>query len=161
MSSLPETDHIEDTGNDFELIPPGKYPCIIESSEIKATKANNGQMLSYVAVIIEGEHEGRKIFGNMMLRHENEKAEEIGLRSLKQLKAAIGKPSSTEESDLWEAPFLAKIGIEKGKNGYEDRNRIVAFAPIGGETTRAEPVKTATPPPGNTPGARTSSWRKK
>jgi hypothetical protein len=158
MGSLPETEHIEDTGNDFELVPSGKYRCIIESSEIKSTKNENGTMLSYVAVIIDGDHEGRKIFGNMMLRHENEKAEQIGLQQLKKLKAAIGKPQSTQEEDLWETPFLAKIGVEKGKNGYEDRNRIQDFAPDGASAPKVAPVKTATPPPGE--GTPKRSWRK-
>jgi len=159
MSSLPPTDHIEDTGNDYELIPPGKYRAIIESSEVKQTSKGNGTMLSYVAMIIDGEFADRKIFGNMMLVHENEKAEEIGLRSLKQLKVAVGKPQSTKEEDLWEVPFVAKVGIEKGKNGYEDRNKIVAFMPDGEAAPKPAPVKTATPPPSEG-SAKKPSWRK-
>ena len=153
--SLPNTDHVDERDT-FSPIPKGDYRVVVESSEQKDS-AKGFPMLNLTCVIIDGEHEGRKLFDMIILRHENEKAEEIGLRKLKQLKLATGKPDAREEHELWDIPVIARVTVEEDKSGqYGPRNRIQSFSPT--DRTASAPKKAAESKPAATEPKR--SWRK-
>lgn len=153
--SLPDTTNVDERDT-FSPIPKGDYRIVVESSEQKDS-AKGFPMLNLTCVVIDGEHEGRKLFDMIILRHENEKAEEIGLRKLKQLKLATGKPDATEEHELWDVPVIARVTIEEDKTGqYGPRNRIQSFSPT--EKATAAPKKAAEAKPAT--GEAKRPWRK-
>lgn len=146
--SLPDTTNVDERDT-FAPIPKGDYRVVVESSEVKDS-AKGFPMLNLTCVIIDGEHEGRKLFDMIILRHESEKAEEIGLRKLKQLKLAVGKPDAREEHELWDVPVIARVTVEEDKTGqYGPRNRIQAFSPVdkaANSRPASKPAATAAAP---------------
>ena len=46
----------------FELLPVGWYTAMITGSEMKATKAGDGEYLNLTIQIVEGEYEGRLVW---------------------------------------------------------------------------------------------------
>ena len=156
--SLPDTDHVDERDT-FSPIPKGEYRVVVESSEQKDSK-NGSPMLVLKVLVIDGDHEGRVIFENLILRHANEKTEEISLRKLKQLKLAVGKPNAREEHELWDVPVLAKVTVEEDKSGeYGPRNRIQAFAPV----EKAAPARSTSKPATEAKAATAEpkrAWRK-
>lgn len=160
MAYLPNTDDVEDR-SEYPVIPKGAYKAVIEQSVQEESK-NGFPMLKVEAVIIEGPHEGHKLVDRFLLDHENEQAKNIGLRKLKQLKLAVGKPQARDESELWDVPVLMLVGMEESKSGeFPNKNRINGFKPLGGEVVKPATIATATPPV-HTGGSESPkrSWRK-
>ena len=62
--------------------PVGDYKAVITESEVKETKAGDGQYLNLRIEIIEGEYQGRIIFVILNLWNPNPKAVEIANREL-------------------------------------------------------------------------------
>lgn len=117
-------------GDPFELIPDGLIlEMVVSKSERKESKATPGSFYLKLefAVIETGKHEGKRVFGNLNLWHAKEEVQSIARRELGSLCRAIGKLDLADHEDLQGIPFKAKIGIETGKNGFEDKNKIKKF----------------------------------
>ncbi len=149
----------------------------IETPPKAGGKAKNSYLKAKVA-ITEGEHERRVVFHNLM-RGPEEKARNMGNAQLRAiLEFGNGFPNNPrwafiddDYGQLWDdsrgggMPCAIKIGIEKGKDGYQDKNVIMAFLSpnpesdtykdfqrlIRGDTAPSAPAK-----PGATPAA--NSW---
>lgn len=158
MGTLPNDEHIDERST-FETIPAGWYRGVVTQTEQVETK-NGGVQLKITFEVIEGEYESRKVFERATLFNDNPKAVEIGLRLIKQLKIAAGKPTSRQEEDFWDIPVLAKVSIEKDKNGqYDDKNRIREFKAIDAAPTQAPAKATAAATPTSGDGAPKKAWR--
>jgi hypothetical protein len=141
MTFLPDTTG-EELGADYEIIPPGKYPVKIVQSEITTTKS--GHLWFKVELLIwKGELAGRKLFDGFLLSHDNEKAAQIGLRKLRSIKVAVGKPEAEDDVELWDIPIIADVGFQKDTTGeYSDKNTIRKYLSV--EKAGAETTKNAT-----------------
>ncbi len=62
----------------FEVLPQGDYLAIIESTEMKETKAKTGTYIEVVLQIVDGEHKGRKLWERLTWTNPSEKAVTIG-----------------------------------------------------------------------------------
>lgn len=165
MALLPNTDNVDEKSS-YDPIPAGTYRAVVvETKQVETSKGD--PMLKVTLEVIDGQYRGRKIFDNIILAHSNPKTEEIGLRLLKQLKLAAGKPQAREETELWDVPVLAVVRVEEGTDGYDDKNRVSKFKPIDGTATSTAPAEsraTATPPVhagggSQQAGGKRSSWR--
>ena len=109
---------------------------------LKPTKARDAWGLDVEYVVLEGKYAKRKIFGFLMVEGTTDGQKSmIEGRSLPFLKGvlnsayfldpadqspvACAKRSNVEFRDFDGLQFLAEIGIEKGKDGYPDKNVIV------------------------------------
>ena len=145
--------------DDFTPIPVGDYKAVITESEIKPTKAGDGQYLSLRVEIIEGEFQGRIIFVILNLWNPNPKAVEIANRELATIVAAVNKPGAQNSEELHNIPMTVKVGIQPGQGEYGPSNRIknymaYAAAPIGSPANpvQVKTVQAGTPVSGvNTP----------
>lgn len=117
----------EETGS-FDLMPAGEYLCMAIEEEEKETKSG-GMMLVIKFQIIDDKCNGRYVWQNFNVENANEKAVHIAFQELKRLGKAVGKPDCGNTEEFMNIPFRAKIGIEPGKNGYEDRNKIKDYKP--------------------------------
>lgn len=73
----------------------GDHNVAVENIELKANKANNGQMIKATFVVLDGPQSGRKQFENYNVSNPNPQAVEIGTRNLKRLlMAAFNAPES-------------------------------------------------------------------
>ncbi|WAX22401.1 hypothetical protein P6F34_gp51 [Pseudomonas phage MiCath] len=115
----------------METVPPGWYPALIESSEMKPTKAGDGAYLACQLNILDGQYKGRKVFINLNLRNLNVTAQEIAQKQLSAICHAVGRLQIQTNEDLHNIPMMIKVRIRKDKSGeYEDSNEISIFKHI-------------------------------
>lgn len=163
--------------DDFTPIPVGDYKAVITESEVKQTKAGDGQYLSLRVEIIEGEYQGRIIFVILNLWNPNPKAVEIANRELATIVAAVGKPGAQNSEELHNIPMTIKVGLEQGKpwvdtsgvqHDGEPKNRIKNYLPYAAPAaaqsapvqvqTKPAPTGAATPPINPATGAPYKPW---
>jgi hypothetical protein len=104
------------------------------------TKAGDAEMLKFEGVVLEGRHTKRKMFGNWLVEGSTEGQSQMADHYLGILKGILAsaryvdpndqsleaRPKLTAEwRDFDGLRFLAEIGIEKGKDGFEDKNIIL------------------------------------
>lgn len=51
-----------DVGNEFETMPEGKYPIVVEKCEVRESKSSDNNYLNWEMSITEGEYEGRRLW---------------------------------------------------------------------------------------------------
>lgn len=104
------------------------------------TKAGDAEMLKFEGVVLEGRHTKRKMFGNWLVEGSTEGQKQMAERYLGILKGILASARYVDPNDQspearakltaeWRdfdgLRFLAEIGIEKGKDGFEDKNIIL------------------------------------
>jgi hypothetical protein len=135
MASLGETFEVSalpqgNSGN-FDPLPPGWYSATMSAAEIKATKTGTGQYIALRYDITGPTHQGRVVFGNLNIRNQSPKAEEIGRQQLGDICRAIGLAKVGDTDQLIGNSLMIKLDIEKSEQ-YGDKNQVKAFKPIAG-----------------------------
>lgn len=120
---------VEPTGS-LDPIPPADYPVVLTDSEVCETRNRDGHYLKLTFRVEGGEHAGRQLFENLNLWHPNPVASEIAWRELSGLCHAANVMQVQDTGQLHGIPVMAKVKIEKGKDGYDDSNRISGFKNI-------------------------------
>lgn len=141
-----------DQQQSFELIPAGTVVPLVmtvkpggagDGGWFKPSKNSDAQMLDCEFIVTEGPYAKRKIFQNMVVSggKQNDKGESIagnitratlramlesarGVRPDDMSDIAVGKRRIAGWQDFNGLCFVAKLGIEKGQNGYQDKNKI-------------------------------------
>lgn len=133
-------------GGEYELLTPGDYPMQAIACEIKDTK-KGGQMSVWEFVLIDGAKAGRKIWDQQNIVNppgyvQTGKADpaRIGIQHNNQFAAAIGLTQGADDTDNYLfKPVIGVVTVEKGTNGYADKNVVKAFKPAsGGAVPRGE-----------------------
>lgn len=125
---------------DFDVLPPGEYPCLIESAEVKQTKAQTGYGLQLEFLVVDGPSKNRKLFPWINLQNPNSTCEEIGRREFAALCLAVGF-SATDTTQLIGKVVVAHVKVKDGQNDVRTYSAPTqASAPV-----QAPPV-VATPP---------------
>lgn len=132
-----------ETMGSFEPLPEGDYRAVITDSEMKRTKAGDGEMLVLKFEVIDGEHKGRNIWARLNLDNPNKTAVDIAERELATICKAIGKLSASDSSELHNIPMQITLGIEPGRGQYGPSNRIKMYEALGGSS----PANQAAPQP--------------
>jgi hypothetical protein len=131
----------EETGDGFDLLPAGEYVAQAIEGRVGPPKTGNGQQLTLVWNITEGEHENRQVWQNIGFLHPKAGAQFYGQKMLNSVIAAVGcvTPLETVEPLLW-TPVRIGIVIEKDPTGaYPDKNRVVKVRAFNGEAGEAVP----------------------
>jgi hypothetical protein len=104
------------------------------------TKDRSGEMLKFEAMVLDGENAKRKIFGNWLVVGSTEGQRQMAEHYMGVLKGMLASARYIDPSD--QSPEarakliaewrdfdglrpLVEIGIEKGRNGFEDKNVIL------------------------------------
>ena len=74
----------------FAPLPSGRYAAEVEDVSISMTKNGNGQMVGTRWRIVEGAHEGRLVFDNMLIVHTSAEAQRIGRQRFRDMAFACG-----------------------------------------------------------------------
>jgi len=158
MASLGETFEVNslpqgNTGS-FEPLPAGWYSATMAGAELKATKSGTGQYISIRYDITGPTHQGRVVFGNLNIRNQSPKAEEIGRQQLGDICRSIGLSHVGDTDQLIGHSLMIKLDVEKSPQ-YGDKNNVKGFKPISGgappvmakpaATVAAAPAKAAPP----------------
>jgi hypothetical protein len=142
----------------FDPIPPGWYTVTIASAEVKATKNGTGQYIAIRYDVTGPTHQGRVIFGNLNIRNQSPKAEEIGRQQLGEICRAIGLAKVGDTDQLIGNALSIKVDIEKSDQ-YGDKNQVRGFKPIAGGAPPRAAMATASAAPSTTKAA--PPWAKK
>lgn len=142
-----------------------------EGGWLKRSKAGDSQALDCEFTVVDGNFAKRKFWSLFTVEGTTEghaKAAEISASRLRGILESARGINPTDESDTakngrrvtsWGdfdgVRFIAKIGIEKGTNGYKDKNTLVAaVTPDRRDWHKVEQVaKTTTASPSIAPGA--------
>lgn len=111
----------------LEVLPPGKYKVVISDSESKDTKAGDGSYLSLTLTVIDGEHEGRKLFDRLNLNNPNPTAVEIAKKTLSAICRAVGVLTPQHSSQLHDIPLIAVVKVQPPKGEYDAKNEVKGY----------------------------------
>jgi len=161
MANLGEVFDVEflpqgNTGN-FDPLPAGWYSATMASAELKATKNGTGQYISIKYQITGPTHQGRVVFGNLNIRNQSPKAEEIGRQQLGDICRAIGLARVGDTDQLIGNSLMIKLDVEKSEQ-YGDKNQVKGFKPIAGG---APPKLAVVSAPAAAPAKAAPPWAKK
>ena len=146
----------------FEPLPAGWYTATISQSELKATKAGNGQYIKLRYDITGPSHQGRVVFGNLNIKNANPKAEEIGRQQLGDIMRAIGLAKVTDTDQLIGGQIAIKLEVKQDEQ-YGASNEVKGFKSVSGSAAPAAasiPAKT-TAPASAAPAKAAPPWAKK
>jgi hypothetical protein len=115
----------------FDALPVGRYSAMIVDSEMKTTKAGNGQYLQLTFDILGPTHVGRKVWARLNLSNPNKTAEEIAQRELSAICHCLGLEHVEESEELHDIPLLIDVGQEKNTQTGDMTNRIKGYAAEG------------------------------
>lgn len=140
----------------FEPVPAGWYTVIITESEMKPTKAGDGEYLQLAMQIVEGEHQGRIIWDRLNLINPNQTAVDIANRALAAICRAVGVLTPTDSSELHDRPFQVKVSVRPAKDGYDATNEVRGYRALGeapaapaapvGAASASSPATASVPP---------------
>jgi hypothetical protein len=110
----------------FSPLPVGDYVCSIKKTEVKATKAGDGQYIKLELEVAQGDYAGRKVFTQITFQHPNEMAVEIGLRTLNKLCECAGLANISDSDQLVGTVCALNLIVGKDHND-QDRNEVKYF----------------------------------
>ena len=147
----------------FDLLPPGKYKVVISESEEKATKKGDGSYLSLTMTVVEGEHEGRKLFDRLNLNNPTAVAADIARQTLSAICRAVGINTPQHSSELHDVPLVAVVKIVPPKGEYEAKNEVKGYesAGAGGSPAAALTTMGKAKPQPQAGAASAPPWSKK
>lgn len=161
---------VEPSGSGFEVIPAGKYHVQIVNSEMRDTKAGNGQFLWMELSIMDGPHANKRLFERLNLVNPNDKAVEISQRTLSAICHATGQMSVSDSEQLHGRSMIATVkvkpaGPDKSGTQRDAANEIGGYdAPSGARPAQgiARDVATAEArvAPAAAKPATTPPWRR-
>ena len=109
-------------------LPVGRHPVIIESSEVKANKANDGGYLQLNLKLIDGPQMGTTGAYRLNLYHSNPQTAEIAHRQLSAICHVTGVFNVQDSQQLHNIPFIVEVGLQKGEEaaqkGYTEVKKV-------------------------------------
>lgn len=135
-----------------EPLPPSTYQLIVAKSDVRVTRAGDGEFIELEMQVIDGPHQGRRLWERFNVSNQNKRAEDYGRSMLRQLCVAVGVNNMTNTEQLHDIPFMARIEIDRKE---PTRNKIVGYESAGAPAAKA-PAAPARPaaPAGARPWAR-------
>lgn len=114
--------------DDFEPVPAGSYVAIIVGSELKATKAGDGQYLELELEIADGAYKGRKLWDRLCLKHSNPLAVKIARAQLAGICKAVQVVTPSDSHELHDVPLQVKVGMKRREDTGELANEVKSYA---------------------------------
>ncbi|MCG8394757.1 MAG: DUF669 domain-containing protein [Pseudomonadales bacterium] len=103
----------------------------ITSSEMKPTKDNAGAYLELVFTVMDGEHQGRKVWERLNVQNNNAQAVEIAQKQLSAICHCVGVFQVSDTSQLHNIPLQVKIAVQNGQDGSK-QNAIKGYKDMQG-----------------------------
>lgn len=116
--------------NTYDLIPAGWYTATITEADLREAKSGAGQYIKLRFDVIGPTHQGRVVFTNINIRHQNLKAEEIGRRQLGALIRAIGLPRVSDTDELVGHTVQIKVTVQPESALYPASNEVRGYKPV-------------------------------
>jgi len=120
---------------DYVALLPGKYPVIIDSAEVKETKAGNGHYIKVALSVLEGPSKNRKLWDNINIDNPSEKCVEIGMRQLSAICQAVGLTAIRDTAELSGKTCIAHVKVDG------DGNSIRTYSSVATHQAEGQPVQ--------------------
>lgn len=130
-----------------EVLPAGKYRAQIVESEMRVTRNGMGRYLWLMLDIVEGPHQGRKIFDQLNLVNANPTTVEIAQRTLSAICHATGRLQVNDSEELHLIPMTVQVGVKPPKDEFGERNTIRYLVPDPAGQTNPAMSSHASPSP--------------
>lgn len=121
-----DADQVE-PNDSFDPLPAGEYLCVITHSEEKPTKSGNGSYLELQFEVIDGPHQGRKLWDRLNLNNPSDVAVKIAQATLSAICRAVGVERPQDSCELHDLPLLVKVRVEKRADTDEPSNVIKGY----------------------------------
>lgn len=132
---------IEPNSFDNSPLTPGRYRAKVIESTVMEAKSGKGTLLKLTHEITGPSSQGRRLWTNLNLTHESEKAQQIGRGQISSLCRACGKLGWVDDStELHEIEHEIAVKTQEAKDGYEARSVITAFYPIQKAASATEDI---------------------
>ena len=134
-----ESDKMPVGENNFDPLPAGWYSARITKTEVKNTKTGAGKYIAVRYDILGPTHQGRVVFGNLNIKNQSTKAEEIGRQQLGEIMRAIGVARVTDSDQLVGGNLMIKISLTTSEQ-YGEGNDIKGFKAMAGAMPTMPPA---------------------
>lgn len=131
----------------LEPVPSGLYTVMITESEMKATKAGDGQYLELVLQIVDGDFKGRKIWDRLNLFSRNQTAVQIAQSTLSAICHAVNVIQVQDSQQLHDKPLVAKVVFMPSKDGFAEKNEVKGYKPLQQQFQQPQPQPQQQQPP--------------
>lgn len=105
-------------------LPIGKHPVVVDSSEVKPNKENNGGYLQLNLKIIDGPQTGTVGAYRLNLYHSNQQTVEIAHRQLSAVCHVTGVFMLQDSAQLHNIPFIVEVGPQKNDPQYTEVKKV-------------------------------------
>lgn len=137
-ADLPE----DSSSGDYTPLPEGWYDVQVTGAEVKDTKSGTGQYIKVEYTIVGQDYAGRKVWGMLNIKNDNDKAEEIGRQELNKLMSSIGIESLTDTDQLVGPELSVKLKIRPAQGEYGPSNDVKGYKAkakaAAGDTTKTD-----------------------
>ena len=117
-----------DPASNFDPLPAGKYLAAIIESEMKPTKAGNGNYLALTFQVLDGPHKGRMLWARLNLDNPNATAVQIAQAELSAICRAVGVLVPHDSVELHNLPLVISVRCKKRLDTGEITNEIGGYA---------------------------------
>ena len=136
----------KENAGSYEPLPDGWYDVTIGGCEIKETRAGTGKYLHVRYDVTGPSHSGRVVFGNLNIRNQNPKAEEIGRQQLGELMDSVGIGKLSDTDQLIGNRLKVKLSTRRSEQ-YGDSNEVKGWKAADGIKPAAAAAPAAAKPP--------------
>jgi hypothetical protein len=157
----------------LDLLPPGRYVAQIVNSEMRVTRTGSGQYLWLEMDVVEGPHQGRKLWDQLNLVNPNQQTVEIAQRTLSAICHAVGQLQVSDSEQLHFRPLQVTLAVEPDSRDkhlppqeQRKQNKVKGYAALGGAPPARSapaapaPARPAPPPRPGAAGSATPPWRR-
>jgi hypothetical protein len=148
LDEVYSADQMPEGRGEFDPLPAGWYSATIADANLKETKSGTGKYIAVRYDITGPTHEGRVVFGNINIKNDNVKAEEIGRQQLGEIMRAIGLASVRDTDQLLGGNLQIKLAIKT--DDYGTKNEVKGFKAVSGSSApkpqQPTPTTGAKPP---------------
>lgn len=130
-------------------LPIGKHLVVVDSSEVKANKANDGGYIELSLKIVEGPNAGQTGAYRLNLYHSNPVVVEIANKQFSAVCHVTGVYNVTDSQQLHGIPFMIEVGPQKTKPEYTEVKKV--FDAAGNEPGKAGQAPAAAPAQASAP----------
>lgn len=148
--------NVEESGGDFTVLEPGKYPVVIVGDRVVNTKAGTGKILEIKLQVVGGRHAGETLIDRLNIMNPSTVAQKIGQGVLKTICKTLGEqfpPANT--ANLYGKKMTASVDVEEFVSN--NTGKTLKSNKIKGYST-AQAASEQPPLPPEPAGSSAGSW---
>lgn len=118
-------------GSQFGTIPAGTYNVEITKAEVKKNSKGTGSFVALEMTVNSEKHKGRKLFDTINYKHTNDTTQDIGRRTLIDIRNSVGLKELIDSDQLVGGQLTVKVTVTEDEK-YGEKNRVTQYKPLDG-----------------------------